>query len=150
MKITAEDRRAPMRGEFTLIGKDKNGNVVLDYSDNNLIVNNAKSALASLVSNVAAESKVITQIGFGTSGTTPSPNDITLTASYKKNVTSYSYPEPGKVKFSWRLDYGEANGKAIAEFGLLCADGTLFARKVRGAITKDEDLALEGEWTIIF
>lgn len=150
MKIQVQERNAPMRGEFSLIGKDKEGKVVFNYSDNNLIVNNAKVALASLVSSAGADSKVITQIGFGTSGTTPSPNDTVLTASYKKNVTSFSYPEPGKVRFSWRLDYGEANGKAISEFGLLCADGSLFARKVRGAITKDVDLALEGEWTIIF
>lgn len=150
MKIEVQERHNPMRGEFSLVGKDKEGNVLFNYSDNNLIVNNAKVALASLVSNAGAESKIITQIGFGVSGTTPSPNDVTLTSSYKKNIIVYSYPEPGKVKFTWRLDYGEANGKAISEFGLLCADGSLFARKVRGAITKDSDLALEGEWTIIF
>ena len=150
MKIQVQERNAPMRGEFSLIGRDKEGNTVFTYADNNLIVNNAKVALASLVSNAGADTKIITQIGFGTSATTPSPNDVSLTAPYKKNVTSFSYPEPGKVKFSWRLDYGEANGKAISEFGLLCADGSLFARKVRGAITKDADLALEGEWTIIF
>lgn len=150
MKIAVQERISPMRGEFTLIGKDKEGNIVINYSDKNLIVNNAKVALASLVSNAGAESKIITQIGFGTSSTTPSPNDTTLAAPYKKNVLGYSYPEAGKVRFSWRLEYGEANGKAISEFGLLCADGSLFARKVRGAITKEEDLALEGEWTIIF
>jgi hypothetical protein len=46
---------------------------------------------------------------------------------------------------------GEANGKAIMEFGLICTDGTLFARKNRAkAIEKDSDISLEGKWRIIF
>jgi hypothetical protein len=38
----------------------------------------------------------------------------------------------------------------IIEFGLLCEDGTLWARKIREeAIPKEADISLEGEWIII-
>ena len=150
MKFLSNDQIPPLRGEFKLIGRDKEGRIVLDYSDKNMIVNNAKAALAALVSNKDADAKVIKRIGFGTSSTVPNPNDVELANPYTKTITAYTYPAQGRVTFTWGLDYGEANGKAISEFGLLCDDGSLFARKVRGTITKDEDLALEGEWTLIF
>lgn len=148
--INITDTLAPMRGEFRLIGRDKENNIVFCYEDLNMIVNDAKAALAQLISNTAAQSKVIKFIGFGTGTTIPNPNNTTLTDFYKKDILAFSYPEPGRVKFTWRLGYGEANGKDISEFGLMCQDNSLFARKVRGAIKKEEDLALEGEWTIIF
>jgi hypothetical protein len=37
------------------------------------------------------------------------------------------------------------------EFGLLCADGTLFARRTRTKpINKESDISLSGSWTIIY
>jgi hypothetical protein len=45
----------------------------------------------------------------------------------------------------------EANGMAIREFGLLTANGTLFARRIRAnPIYKESDISIEGEWIIIF
>lgn len=150
MRINIAEKKAPLRGCFSLRGINKAGEVVFNYSDDNLIVNEAKASLAKLISDATADNKVISKIGFGTDSSVPTPNNTGLTDAYTKVITSFSYPETNKVTFMWTLDYGEANGKQIAEFGLLCADNSLFARKVRGTITKEEDLALEGEWTIIF
>jgi hypothetical protein len=46
-------------------------------------------------------------------------------------VESAGYPAPGQARFNWLVAANEANGMAVMEFGLICADGTLFARYVR-------------------
>lgn len=137
-----------MRGDFWL-RIYRNGVLVEEQHDPNMIMNVAKDAMAKLIGG-SGSGKTITKIGFGTSTTGPTPTDTGLANSYSKNVSTVAYPATGQVAFGWTLGTSEANGKAIAELGLICSDGTLFARKVRGAINKDADLSLEGTWTIIF
>lgn len=137
-----------MHGDFRL-RIYRNGLLVEEQHDPNMIMNVAKDAMAKLIGG-SGSGKTITKIGFGTSSTGPTPADTSLANSYSKNVTSVAYPATGQASFSWTLGTSEANGKAIAELGLICSDGTLFARKVRGVINKDADLSLEGIWTIIF
>jgi len=137
-----------MRGEFVLRVYRK-GELVEEYIDHNMIMNVAKDAMARLIGG-SGTGKTITKIGFGTNATSPTPDDTALSGSYVKNVTVVTYPDTGRVSFGWSLGTSEANGKAIAELGLICSDNTLFARKTRGVINKDADLSLEGTWTIIF
>jgi len=137
-----------MRGEFVLRVYRK-GELVEECIDHNMIMNVAKDAMARLIGG-SGTGKTITKIGFGTNATSPTPDDTALSGSYVKNVTVVTYPDTGRVSFGWSLGTSEANGKAIAELGLICSDNTLFARKTRGVINKDADLSLEGTWTIIF
>jgi hypothetical protein len=128
----------------------KRGELIEDYEDHNLVVDVARVALARLVSGDAAAS-AITQIGFGTNGTAPAAGDTALTAPLLKAIASHSFPATGQVAFAWTLTTAEGNGKSIAEFGLVCADGSLFARKNRtAALAKDSDISLSGTWTIQF
>lgn len=143
-----EQDEATIRGDFRLVVK-RNGEVIEEYEDHNMIMNVAKDAMAHLIGG-AGSGKTITRIGFGTDGNGPSPTDTALTGSYSKNVTNATYPATGQVSFNWSLGTGEANGTSIREFGLICGDGTLFARKTRGAIEKQSDISLDGSWTIIF
>ena len=145
-----KDIISPYKGIFSFRIKDRNGLVVYNYSDNNMIVTQSKLALSYLVSEANREDKIITQFGIGTGQTAATPSDTMLENLYIKPLINHDFPEPGRVRFHWALEYGEANGVAISEFGLFCSDGTLFARKVRGTITKEEDLSFEGEWTIVF
>lgn len=138
----------PLRGNFRLVVK-KNGKVIEEYEDHNMIMNVAKTAMAHLIGG-AGSGKTIAKIGFGTNGNGPSPADTGLTGSYSKNVANVSYPATGQVQFNWLLATTEANGMSIKEFGLICGDTTLFARKTRGAIEKQDDISLDGSWTIIF
>lgn len=149
-KIYLLDAPKPVRGSFKITVRDRSGRVLYMDEDHNMIVNAAKIAMALLVSDPTSDSKVITTFGVGTGTNTPIPTDENLTNVYRNALVSHEYPEPGVVKFLWSLAYGEANGMAISEFGLFCEDGTLFARKSRAAINKDEDLAFDGEWSIIF
>lgn len=137
-----------LRGDFRLEVR-RNGELVEVFEEKNLIVNGAKNQLARLVGGSGAN-RQITQIGFGIGTTAASPGNTALTSAYTKAVTSVDYPATGQVRFSWALSAAEANGKAITEFGLICADGTLFSRKVRAPIQKESDLSLSGAWTIIF
>jgi hypothetical protein len=138
----------PMRGRF-IMRVYKRGKLIETYKDDNLIVNGAKDAAAHLLAGDIA-TKHISKIAFGISGNIPTPDDTEIASPFVKNIAAVGYPALGHAEFRWNLTSQEANGKHIIEFGLLCEDGTLFARKVRTeAIPKESDIALEGEWIII-
>jgi hypothetical protein len=140
---------AALRGHFHLDIRRADGTLIESIDEENLIVNGAKDQLARLVGGNGTN-RHITQIGFGTGTNAANPNNTGLTGAFWKPITSVSYPATGQVAFAWSLSNAEGNGLAITEFGLRCADGTLFARKVRQPINKSDDLALTGTWTIIF
>jgi len=143
------DEFSQIRGEFCM-KVYRRGVLIEEYEDRNLIVNGARTAVAKLVAGDGV-GKNISKIAFGTNGAAASPDNTAITGAYSKVLQSYSFPLAGQVLFKWNLTVGEANGLSINEFGLLCADGTLFARKTRSnPLPKESDISLEGEWLIIF
>ena len=140
---------APLSGRFQLSIRNRCGALLDSQDEPNLIVNGAKNQLARLVAGSGAN-RHITHIGFGVGTAAPAPGNTGLSSALWKPVTSVEYPADGQVAFSWSLATSEANGLAITEFGLRCADGTLFARKVRNPIHKSDDLSLTGVWTLMF
>ncbi|MDR1903755.1 MAG: hypothetical protein LBQ88_15920 [Treponema sp.] len=130
----------------------RNGIPVEDVEEHNLIVTVGRTQMARLLAGELT-GRNITKISFGTNGTTPALADTMITNPYTKNINGFSYPAAGQVQFNWNLTTAEANGKAILEFGLICADTTLFSRRIRESgkpINKESDISLEGQWTIIF
>ena len=127
----------------------RNGALIESWRDENMIMPGARDALARLIAGDGA-GKIVTRFGVGTSADGPAPEDTALTEPFIKAVAGSSYPAPGRVQFEWRLETSEANGLTIREFGLLTADGSLFARKTRAPIEKADDISLDGAWTIIF
>lgn len=126
------------------------GVLVDQFVERNLIVDNAKLILSRLLGS-GASGKVITQIGFGTSGAAPASSNTGLTGAYLRALSSPTYPATNQVRFPFTLGTSEANGMAILEFGLYSADSTLFSRRTRGtAINKDNTISLTGTWTISF
>lgn len=142
------EQSVPLKGVLE-IRIYRNGQLVESIKEDNLIVNAAKSQLARLVGGDGAQ-RYIQKIGFGIGTATAHPDNTTLTTPYIKNLAGHTYPAIGQVQFSWSLSNAEANGKTITEFGLICADDTMFSRKVRAPIAKDDDISLTGTWTIIF
>jgi hypothetical protein len=133
------------------------GRLIEDYQNHNLIVDGAHEIMAKLI--VATftglpatdTGKKIDRIAFGINGTDPTPGDTVITSPFIKGFDHITFPAPNQVSFNWSLGTTEANGKAISEFGLLCTDGTLFARRNRvKPINKDSDIAIEGQWVIVF
>lgn len=148
--LSISDRIMSLRGIFSMRVLDKTGKIIDSWRDNNMIVNGARVAMSMLVSEGADTGKVITRFGVGTCQDTATPADTGLSDIYTNAIINHDYPEAGTVRFFWKLGYDEANDKNISEFGLFCADGSLFSRKVRSPIFKASDISFEGEWSIIF
>jgi len=144
------DRLQPLKGRFELQIIDANtGAIIENYVDKNLVVNGGRTAVMILLGSANSD-KQLTQLSVGTNGTAPAGTDVAITGAFTKNLGTVTYPTANSVRFDWQLGVGDANGIAIAEFGLLCADDTLFARKVREVINKNADIILNGNWTISF
>jgi hypothetical protein len=140
---------APTRGDFRMRVYWR-GKLIENYAEHNLIVGSARQAMTKLIAGVGT-GKNINRIAFGTNSNIPVLGDTAITLPFLKAIDSITYPANNKVEFSWSLGTNESNGKAISEFGLMCADNTLFARKNRKLpINKDSDIAIEGQWIIIF
>jgi hypothetical protein len=141
--------QTPLKGtlRYTVF---KNGTPVERVEESNLIVNGARLQMAHLIAGDAAQ-RSISRISVGTNGTAPAVADTAITGAFTKEVDGFAYPANGQVQINWKLLVSEANGMAIREFGLLTANGALFARRVRAnPIYKEPDISIEGEWIIIF
>jgi hypothetical protein len=128
----------------------RRGVLVEEYEDHNLIVDEPRIRLAHLLAGREAHI-AIGSIAFGTNGNFPDRTDTIITNQFVKTLSGHSFPDTGHVQFDWELRAAENNGMAILEFGLLIADGHLFARKTRiNPIHKESDISIEGHWTIVF
>lgn len=137
------------RGIFTL-DISRRGELIEHFVDDNLIVDQGRTNVTRLLGGDGANLQ-IAKIGFGTSNAVASPGNTALTNAFVKAIDSHSYPSTTSVLFNFSLGTGEANDKAIYEFGLLTESGLLHARKVRGgALMKESDLSLAGTWQLLY
>jgi hypothetical protein len=128
----------------------ENGRLVEESGDHNMIVDGARFEMARLAAG-DAEGRHIAAIALGTNGAEADAEDAEITEPFVKEIVSVEYPAPGQVRFNWLIGADEANGMEVMEFGLICADGTLYARYVREKpLNKENDFLLEGDWTIEF
>lgn len=142
-----------LRGVFKMKvfkGEGENKELIETIEEDNLIVNLARETMAHLLTGDVTN-RSMKFISFGTNGTPPTVTDTAITNAFTKQIgVAYALPI-GQATFEWRLTTGEANGLAIMEFGLLTADGNLFCRRTRTTpINKQNDISLEGSWTIQF
>lgn len=141
---------AKMKGILT-IQVFKNGERTHMFCGDNLIVSGGRVAMAKLLAGEGTSpDKHVATFGVGTGIVAPNMADTALTGSFTKAITSVTYPQPGVMQFNFSIELSEANGTAITEWGLFCADGTLFSRKVEAAINKTGTVRIEGTWQIIF
>lgn len=123
----------------------RTGKVLNHFTEKNLIVNLGKKTISRLIGGAG---QAVNKISVG-EGTTPAAvTDTSLVNAFSKNVDAVNYPADDKVRFSFSLDSGEANGLTITELGLLNNSNELFSRKVRAAIVKTSAILITGFWTI--
>lgn len=148
MRLSFQDEN-PVKGCLELKIYRK-GELIEDYCEENLVVDGGRNIQARLLGGEAGLN--VTHISFGSNGTAPAPDDVDITDAFTKAVAAATYPTNTQVRFGFNLTEAEANGLSIREFGLICADETLYARRTRGGkvIDKDSDLSIEGQWTIFF
>lgn len=127
----------------------KTGVILEKYQDNNLVVNGGRTAVVNLLG-AATSGKKLTKLSVGTNNTAPVGTDAAITGAFTKALGIPTYPTISSVSFPFQLGAGDANGIGIREFGLVCTDNTLFARKTRELINKNADIILNGSWTISF
>lgn len=128
----------------------RKGAVIEEFDDHNLIVVGSQVTHAHLLGGDVTN-RSLTQIGFGTNGTTEAFANTALTGAYVNNLAAPTYPASNQVSFGFSLASTEANGLAIMEFGLLTAGGVLYARRTRSsALNKQSDISLSGTWIISF
>ncbi|RVT91404.1 hypothetical protein EOD42_22375 [Rhodovarius crocodyli] len=137
------------RGHFRL--EVRRRGVLVEVDDHpNIIVNGARTQQARLIGGDVV-GRSITQIGFGEGSGAADASNSGLTNAFKKALSGVTYPAWNSVQFAFTLGTGEGNGLSIIEFGLICNNDTLFARRVRtGALVKASDLSFSGTWTITY
>lgn len=123
----------------------KNGELIEEYTDNNVVVNNAKIKIANSL--ISTSIPGVSKIGLGTSNTAPSVTDSSLTGLFTKTIVSATNITNG-AEFNWQILTSEANGFTYQEFGLMFSDGSLFARKTGITIAKNSTISITGKWTI--
>jgi len=128
----------------------RKGELVEKWESENLVVDAGRTIMAKLVGGQTGLH--VSKVAFGSNGNDPAPGDTTIQNEFAKAVSDVSYPAASQVKFDFVLLESEANGLSIREFGLKCANNTLFARRTRGGkvIDKASDFSIQGQWTIFF
>lgn len=136
----------PIDGVLHLIAYDQQGRELWSLRQSNQIVNGAYEIAAEALAGLP--NAAISKVAAGTNGTEPTESDTSITDPTIVDVQTVEYPAPDTVRFNFTFGYMDAAGKSIAEFGLLAADGRLFARKVRQPIEKTEYMTIKGSWEI--
>lgn len=130
----------------------KNGKVVEIVKEKNLVVDAGKDALCDILTD-SGSGREVSHIAVGTDNTAPDAADTIIANEVTAAISGYTNNGDYSLRIDWTIDESTANslpGGIIYEYGLKCADGTLFARKTRAGIAKDATVRLEGRWTIQF
>jgi hypothetical protein len=125
--------------------------LVDEWARDNLVVTGAAFANSRNAGGTTS-GNAITRIGFGTNPNAPAYANSSLSVdAFTKAVGSITFPTQNELAVAFTLASGEANGLAIAEYGLLLGSGALYARLTRSApLVKDVTMSLSAVWTISF
>jgi hypothetical protein len=127
----------------------------------NLIVTGGRANLAALLAGTTGLHVI--NVGIGSGNTAAVAADTALTEPVLTNVTEIrvgesleaedgtTFDDPRIVQFHFNFGTDTAVGKAVWEYGLICADGSLFSRIVRPTVFNKTDLdRIIGYWQIQF
>jgi hypothetical protein len=132
-------------GGFLKLTAYSEGEKIWEREEHNLIVSTGYGNLFSLLSGTTG--KHISKVQIGTNSTAVSSADTAITNPVDLAITSYTASDSSLI-IKFALNGSTGNGTTFNEFGLICADGSLFSRRVWAAIPKVAELSLEGVWTI--
>lgn len=154
MGLVFEDAPQKVKGEFHIEVRRK-GKTVDEFHDHNLVVETGRVRLAELAAGLSQ--KHITQIGVGAGSDIEDETDTELAEQQLFPLAGVSV-DGRDAKFEFIIGENEANGLSIREFGLFCADDTMFSHRVRrdedtmkvGTIDKMDDIEIRGYWILHF
>jgi hypothetical protein len=138
-----------LRGDVTLILRDKDGNIIDKREIENTIVDGGFDFICDVIGNTTQPNDMAwTGIGTGTSAVTTADTIIETEVTRVANVYAHS---TGTKVFTMTADYGAGVGTgAITESGLLnaAAAGTMLNRVVFDVINVGGSDTLQVVWTI--
>lgn len=127
----------------------------------NLIVTQGRFNLAKLLGGQTGMH--VTHVGIGTGTDAAISTDMDLSNVIKVPVSEVrvasglmapdktTFDDTRIVQFHFRIGLETGNGMKIGEYGLFCADSTLFSRIVRDSVFEKTSIdAIEGYWQIQF
>lgn len=139
----------------------RSGRLYVAENIHNLIVTQGRNNLAKLLAGQTGMH--VTHVGIGTGTDAAVSTDTALTGVVKVAVSEVKvgsglmdsnggvFDDPRTVQFHFRIGVDTGVGMSIGEYGLYCADGTLFSHIVRAsAFNKTAIDAIEGYWQIQF
>jgi hypothetical protein len=152
------------KGRPRIIVRDKDGNIVRDFEDGNLVINSGRNALVRLLN--GDYSGKISSIELGEGGTTGDPwtpvdplaTDTGLTTPFSpavsKAISGFEYGEgddPTDINFSTIFESYEVN-QVVNEAVLKFDDGVVYAKYTFPSVylRDDKGYSLEIVWNIRF
>lgn len=147
-----------LSGNIKIYVVDRLGNKRLHYHGDNLVLNIGRQILSNALQSESSNWLITDfKAGNGVHGGTsenPGPPDIDDNdlggAQIRKSIDAYSFPSSSEVLVEVSLDYSEANGVSITEFGLFTSvtEDKIFSEITFPGIDKTIDIQIFGEWTI--
>lgn len=134
-------------GTLRLSIYDIEGRLIKKLKGHNLVVN---SGLAFVARSIGGDhTKSINRVAVGTGSDFAKSTDTSLTEAQFFSLEDFlpSYYNTNVV-FRFVIDYAQAVGTTITEFGLVLSDDALFSRKVVEPIEKTSTIRIVGDWTI--
>jgi len=143
-----QDKLSTMKGTLTINVINRSGETTATHVWNNLITTVGYSAAAQALAGVSGAK--VASIGMGVNATPPKLTDTALSSAVTKPFTTIAYnPDTTPaVQFNFTIDFLDAVGMTIFEWGLITQDGRLFSRLTRAPIQKTNEMMLVGHWLI--
>ena len=129
------------------------------YADHNLVVDAGRNRLANLAAGLSTSA--VKYIGLGSGSVKEGPADTKLQEQQLFPIDKVSVN--GKdARFDFTIKENQANGLSVREFGLFCADKTMFSHRVRLSVNDDTqaekvltidkapDIEIRGYWVLHF
>ena len=143
MKLS--DKLKQTEGRITL-QVYRSGKLTKTFTEHNMIVDAGKKRMAELIAGVSTAA--IKYIGLGSGDSAAATTDTGLQEQQLYPVTQTTITGT-TARFDFFIAVDQANGLTIHEFGLFCADESMFSHRVReGKIVKEADMELRGYWEI--
>lgn len=137
-----------LRGDLSIVVKDKNGNVKVERKEKNLIVNTGLAFICSRMTDAA--DSVMSHMAVGSDNSTPTATDTDLGSILGvREALDSTVHSDNTVTYVSSFESGEGTG-AVTEAGIFNAisAGTMLCRTTFSVVNKGADDSMVITWTI--
>lgn len=137
-----------LKGELTIVVKDKDGKVKETRKEKNLVVNAGLTYICSRMTSTAASAMTHMAVGSGTTAPSGSQTDLVSILGVREPLDS-STSSSNTVTYTSSFEAGEGTG-AVTEAGIFNAStgGTMLCRTTFPVVNKGANDTMAITWTI--